>query len=292
MSEFAPSLWLRIGGIVGVSLAACAGVAPGRDDAALRSLIEAERAFAAMSVASGMRAAFAANFAADGIAFEPAPVDASRAFFSRPESPNAKLLTLDWTPAAAGIAASGDFGFTTGPFTLTDRASGRSLRTGVFFSVWRREGDRPWRVALDAGITTPAVLDPQTLTPSPILAHARADALRAPGEIAAIESRVVDARDYAAWFAADGRLHREDFVPMLGDVRVRTHLEPAAGTALTFAAHGGAAAPSGDLAYTYGALTATPPRPGAPESGYYAHLWTRDATGGWKLVVAVLMPAG
>jgi ketosteroid isomerase-like protein len=290
MNGLASSLWLGICGAVGVALAACAGVAPSRDDAALRSLVDAERAFAAMSVASGMRAAFAANFAVDGVAFEPAPVDASRAFFSRPEPPNAKPLTLDWAPAAAGIAASGDFGFTTGPFTLTDRASGRSLRTGVFFSVWKRDGAGPWRVALDAGITTPTLTDARALTPSPALAQARAEPQRARGEIAAIETRSVDAADYAAWFASDGRLHREGFAPMLGDARVRTHLAPAAGTALTFAAQGGGIAPSGDLAYTYGALAAMPQRPGAPESGYYVHLWAREATGGWKLVVAVVMP--
>ncbi len=283
-------MWLSISGAVVVALAACAAVAPSGDDAALHSLTEAERAFAAMSVASGIRAAFAANFAADGIAFEPAPVDASRAFFSRPEPANARPLMLDWAPAAAGVAASGDFGFTTGPFTLTDRASGRSLRNGVYFSVWKRDGGGPWRVALDLGITTRDSIAARTLAPSPALAHARANPLRAGGEIAAIESRAVDATDYAAWFAADGRLHREGFAPIVGSASVRAHLASSAGSALAFAAQGRAVASSGDLAYTYGALAAMPQRPEGLESGYYAHLWARDAAGAWKIVVAVLVP--
>jgi len=75
----------------------------------------------------------------NGIGLEPQPVDASRAFFSRPDPPNPKPLALDWSPAPAGIAASADFGFTTGPLTLTDRASGRSLRNRIHFPVWTCE---------------------------------------------------------------------------------------------------------------------------------------------------------
>jgi len=43
------------------------------DEAALGSLIDAELAFARMGLARGVREAFLANFADDGIVFEPAP---------------------------------------------------------------------------------------------------------------------------------------------------------------------------------------------------------------------------
>jgi ketosteroid isomerase-like protein len=284
---------LRNVAALGVAVAsACASVAPqGRDDA-LRSLVDAERAFAAMSVASGMRAAFAANFAADGIAFEPAPVDAAHAFFSRPEPPNARPLTLDWGPAAAGIAASADFGFTTGPFTLTDRTSGRSLRDGVYFSVWKREPGGAWRVALDAGIGTPSKQPPEALTPSPTLAARRGDAASGRAAIAAIEAQRPTGAQYAQWFADDGRLHRDGHAPVLGATAIRPHLAAAAGTTLAFAPHGSAIASSGDLAYTYGAFSTAPaPATDTLRSGYYAHLWARDATGEWRLVVAVLLPS-
>lgn len=278
---------LRVGlGALVVALAGCASVAPTDRETGLRSLVEAERAFAAMSAASGIRAAFSANFAPDGIAFEPAPVDAAHAFFSRPEPADAKPLALDWEPAAAGIAISGNLGFTTGPFTLTDRASGRSLRNGVFFSVWTRERDARWRVALDIGITTPTRLAPDAMRPSPSLAQTRADPANARSEIVAIETPRVDANAYATWFAADGRLHRDGIPPILGAEAIRTHLSTLPSSSLAFSPQGGAVASSGDLAYTYGAVQAS----GALPSGYYAHLWAREATGRWRLVVAVLLP--
>jgi ketosteroid isomerase-like protein len=263
----------------------CASVA-GDDGSALRSLVDAERAFAAMSLASGIRTAFAANFAADGIVFEPAPVDAPRAFFSRPEPPDAKPLVLEWQPAAAGISAAGDLGFTTGPSTLTDPASGRS-REAVYFSMWKRERAGPWRVALDIGIRTPARIAPAALEPSPTLAKTRADPARARPEIVSIEAREVDAREYASWFAADGRLHREGIAPFVGDAAVRAHLATLAGTTLAFTPQGGAVSSSGDLAYTYGTIAASGDLPG----GYYAHAWARDASGRWRLVAAVLLPS-
>jgi ketosteroid isomerase-like protein len=281
-------VWLRSTcGALGV--AACAGVAPVDRDAALASLVAAERAFAAMALASGIRPAFAANFAVNGIAFEPAPTEASRAFFSKPAPPDARPLVLAWEPAAAGVAASGHFGFTTGPSTLTDRDSGRSLREGVYFSVWTRDRNGPWRVALDAGTSAPARVEAASLAPPPRLAHARSDPAAARTAIEAIEARRVDAAGYAIWFAADGRLHRDGFAPFVGVASVRAHLSSLAPTTLAFAAQRTVVASSGDLAYTYGALTSTA---ASVPTGYYAHLWSRDIDGRWSLIVGVLLPAG
>ena len=47
---------------------------PDAEEVALGSLVDAELAFARMGVERGVRDAFLANFADDGIAFEPAPV--------------------------------------------------------------------------------------------------------------------------------------------------------------------------------------------------------------------------
>ena len=56
--------------VFALALAACATVPP---DSARRSLVEAERAFAAQAAERGIRASFLANFAPDGIGFDPAP---------------------------------------------------------------------------------------------------------------------------------------------------------------------------------------------------------------------------
>ena len=58
--------------------AACLAPAPiaahDPDEIALGSLVDAELAFAQMGLERGVRAAFLAHFADDGVVFEPAPV--------------------------------------------------------------------------------------------------------------------------------------------------------------------------------------------------------------------------
>src|SRR5512134_723819 len=62
----------------------------------LASLFAAERAFAQQSVREGMRAAFAANFAADGVVLWPAPVRLHDALAAQPAPADPKSFTLDW----------------------------------------------------------------------------------------------------------------------------------------------------------------------------------------------------
>ena len=87
-------------------------------EAALGSLVDAELAFARMGLARGVREAFLANFADDGIVFEPAPVKLREAWSRRPKPDDPLAVKLEWAPAQAGISRSHDMGYTTGPSTL------------------------------------------------------------------------------------------------------------------------------------------------------------------------------
>lgn len=54
---------------------------------------------------------------------------------------------LQWHPAFAGIARSGDLGFTTGPYFLRGRGY-----TGHYFTMWRREASGEWKWIFDGGV--------------------------------------------------------------------------------------------------------------------------------------------
>jgi len=69
------------------------------EEQALSSLIDAELAFARLGLEQGIRAAFLASFAPDGVAFEPAPVRLVEVWTARPAAPNPKALKLEWHPA-------------------------------------------------------------------------------------------------------------------------------------------------------------------------------------------------
>lgn len=68
------------------------------EEPAVASLVAAERAFAAMAVERGIRASFLAQFAADGLVFEPAPVRVHEAWTTRPAAADPLALKLSGRP--------------------------------------------------------------------------------------------------------------------------------------------------------------------------------------------------
>src|SRR3990172_2823380 len=77
-----------------------------------KSLVQAELAFAAMSVEKGRKAAFITFLSEDSILFRPGPVSGKKWFIEAPEAHG----LLSWRPVVAVVSASGDFGYTTGPW--------------------------------------------------------------------------------------------------------------------------------------------------------------------------------
>src|SRR6185436_17969434 len=76
------------------------------------AVVAAERAFAQRAHDEGVNAAFRASIAPDGVLFSPDPVPGP-AQLAKGENKKGPPF-LDWWPVYAGIARSGDLGFTTG----------------------------------------------------------------------------------------------------------------------------------------------------------------------------------
>jgi hypothetical protein len=104
-------------------------------------VVAAERAFAADGLEMGVQASFLKHSAPEGIIFGPEPVLAKAVF----GEPRPKGRALVWWPLWAGIARSGDLGFTTGPYT-TDGKPG-----GYYFTVWAKQPDGAWKWLFDGG---------------------------------------------------------------------------------------------------------------------------------------------
>ncbi len=63
-------------------------------------------------------------------------------------SMNDTTFTVDWSPQAGDVSASGDLGFTYGVYDLrTDT----ERQTGTYVTVWRKNKDGKWKYVLDAG---------------------------------------------------------------------------------------------------------------------------------------------
>src|SRR5215831_5419520 len=263
---------------------------------ALASLVDAERGFARTSVEQGMREAFLANLADDAVVFQPLPVNGPQVWKARPRSE----ATLMWEPAFAEVAASGDLGYTTGPWEFRPPATAKDTTRfyGHFISVWRREPNAAWKVALDLGAAheraEPGV-GSGAFTAGPAHGMPPKDDRRAAAtrELRAAEQSFAKAASEAGFAAAfsrhaasDVRFNRDGIVPAVGLAAARAAV--AADTARArWTPQGAGASRAGDLAYAYGVRERLTAAGAPPDTSVFLDVWRRDSAGNWRLVMAV-----
>lgn len=276
-----------VGPIVLAALAAgCVspGTAPPGDAAA--SLAAAESAFAAQSVREGMRAAFLAHFADDGVMVQGGWTNAIAHLAPRASPP----IVLDWRPAYVEVPASGELGLSTGPWKVSDPANpGEKPAYGQFVSVWRRAAGGPWKVEVDIGIAHPQpalwdeALRATTVegggTPPESIETAEAgfarEALRDGARAA-----------YGRHASATVRIYRSGASPVLG--RQAALASSAAGEGpFTWTAERIETARSGDFGYARGSY-AEASAPGVA-LGQYLRIW-RLESGAWRVALDVTAP--
>src|SRR5215212_5260081 len=101
--------------IAGLLIAlAVAVVAHGQS--ALQEMVKTEQAFSKMAEQKNTRDAFMTFIADDGLLFRPGAVNGKKWMIEHPVPPSDKKPLLAWQPSFAGMSASGDMGFTTGPW--------------------------------------------------------------------------------------------------------------------------------------------------------------------------------
>jgi len=281
-------------------LVGCAS-APVGPDPALEELFAAERGFAKDSTERGIRAAFLDHFAADGVDFRPGPGVMRERMLTRPAPADPLALLLDWSPQAGAISRAGDLGYTTGPFSLSNQRDAKApARYGYFLSVWRRENGI-WRVAVDAGVSTPAAPPPDSLgtrseIPNRGLAfpsagssgRGKAALLALERDAGSLDPDPAGGTSYFELLASSVRVLREGSYALVGVDAARRALA-ATGRRVVWTPAGAGASASDDLGFTYGRYVRFI---GSAEeaSGYYVHVWQRDDGGAWRIAADVQLP--
>jgi ketosteroid isomerase-like protein len=71
-------------------------------------------------------------------------------------------LSLTWAPVQAEMAASGDLGYTFGNYVLKakDKDGKPVVEYGKYATVWKKQKDGNWKVAMDMGNASPAPAKP------------------------------------------------------------------------------------------------------------------------------------
>jgi ketosteroid isomerase-like protein len=272
---------------------AAAAAPPLRVDlqAALDAMVAAENAFSSTSVEKGVTPAFLAFLADDAVLMRPLPVNGKKFLEGQPSPP----VTLIWRPVHAEIAASGDMGYSTGPYEVRPRDPRQPTGHGHFVSVWKKQADGAWKVVFDMGnayprpeagtakLSDPAVpIRAGNLKPSPPKVDVTFDRTRlleqdrafskeaaARGLVPACQLRLTEGV----------RLYRDGEVPVVGATAVRAALSTS--PALSWEPLGGDVSGAGDFGYTYGKIQY------GDKPATYFHIWRKQGNA-WRLLADVI----
>jgi len=270
----------------------------------LSAIFDAERAFAKRCGEVGIRASFTEFFADDGIAFYPQPVKYKEAVKDRPAPPNPLAFSLVWEPVYGDVSAAGDLGYDTGPSVFSDPANQNNPPSyGFFFSVWKKQADGTWKVALDIGTDTKTpytgsrdAKSARTISwkaSEKINVEAERTALL---EIEGAFSKISEAegltKAYKQHLNDEARLHRDGTTPLTTHDEIFAYLSKNSSTR-TWQTMFAEVSQSGDLGYTYGSYEskAASAQNTSTEKGFYARVWRKDQANMWKLVADVAKPA-
>jgi len=260
-----------------------------------RALVQMERDFAKAAATKGTRDAFLEFLAEDGILFQPGPINGKKFWTER--QPRKGLLS--WEPIFADVSRAGDLGYTTGPWEFRPNgADDKPVAFGQYFTIWKKQSDGSWKFVLDRGVgsekpfATKILLFP--LNDEDSTSSGKIDVERGRSALTKLEAEfsersvkkgALDAFDF--YFAADGRLLRENVAPSVGKNAVLNLVSARLGT-LSWQVTTADISASGDLGYTYGVFEF---KSGAapPERGSYVRVWKKQ-NGKWKVVMDIMSP--
>lgn len=272
-----------------------------REDSALTSLVEAERAFARTSLEIGTRAAFMKFFSDDAVVFRPGPVRYKEIMKDVPPPANPLETTLEWEPLFADVSASGDIGYTTGPSVWTDHSSDhRPPYYGYYFSVWKKQATGEWKVAFDVGTEQPGPYSGSRKFHAPAAVE-RKEPIPASGPeghlvgLMNVEREFLEAvqkdgaiKAFAQYAAGEARVYRETKTPIIGIDSIRNYFSSQPYLSQWNPMFCDVAL-SGDMGYVYGGYEVAVPKgsAAAPENGFYLRVWKLDGANVWKFVAEV-----
>jgi ketosteroid isomerase-like protein len=246
-------------------------------------VLNAERSFAAYSVQHGTKAAFLKFADSTGVVFEKGKaVNAIEAWNKRQARPG----VLNWYPIYGLLAASGDMGITTGPWTFQPGTINDSVvARGQFNTVWHKTPSGEWKFLLDMGISntpdfgtgvfqlrdekmsfTPGTLNELQAVEESLVQQTSDAALRAQAYTVAVSGQ-------AFLLNRNGRLPTTtiaDIAPLVSAMPAISYQQSQAGISR-----------SGDLGYVYGTTIIN------GKDDNYLRIWRRERKA-WKLALEVL----
>lgn len=245
------------------------------------NLARAEKNFAAYSVAHSTKEAFLAYIDSNSVMFENGtPVKALDFWNNREKKPG----VLNWRPQYMEISVSGDFGYTTGPWTFQNSLTDPVIARGQYATVWALNKKGEWKFLADLGIDNKEANDGREK-----IINAPKQTERYTGHqhpLANAESGFNDlfpdnrSKAYKVWLSKESILTRNGYLPAQDDTS-RKKIIGSTPAEIRFTTAGMGVSPAQDMGYTYGTATIS----GKAEN--YLRIWRREKNG-WRIALEVL----
>ncbi len=261
------------------------------DNRDLQAIVDSERGFANLARKENTRKAFLTYLSDDAVVFDEGPVNGKQRWQDRPVDDS----KLDWDPEFADVSASGDLGYTTGPWEYrAHRTEKNPSAHGHFISVWKKQPAGFFQNILDIGVNHPHDPESHPLKTAVIKAGVQRD-YQLSSTIMDIEKKYLEAvsrqgfKAHVQALSRDARLYRSGKLPMT----VPTVTRPVAereGASISYSPLQSGIAGSGDLGYVYGTAHWTETKQGKKQeiNANYARIWKFEADGTWRIVLEVV----
>jgi ketosteroid isomerase-like protein len=245
-------------------------------------LAKAERSFAAFAVSHGTKPAFLQFADSNGVMFDEGKAVNAVAYWNARDE---RQGILNWRPDYVEIAASHDFGFTTGPWTFQPKSLDDSITArGRFITVWQVTKKGEWKFLVDIGVNNTPALSDTILRKIEIT-----DPSVEPGDTSSLmeaeKKFITDAgrslkAAYSNSLSARTLITRNAMAPGKTDEEIITIVGKSPQSIQYNPINSGIAS-SGDLGYVYGTTMIE----GKTEN--YLHIWRKEKEG-WKIALEVL----
>lgn len=245
----------------------------------LDELIAAEKSFAMHSVLHGTKEAFLQFADSNATMFSKGePVNGYQFWQDREKRPG----VLNWRPRYAEIAASGDFGYTCGPWTFQSSTTADPVTAnGYFFTVWQKKASGEWKFILDVGTETGPKLDDSTTFTRQVETRKGVEISMLEAEADFIRLFKMDsARAYQLFFS-DTSIQAREGTGLIQTTKQEPPTNRDTEGMMIFSALGNGISASGDLGFVYGTALLN------GKKDAYLRIWRHEPKG-WKIALQLI----
>ncbi len=241
----------------------------------IEGLIQAEKNFAAYSVAHSTKEAFLQFIDSSSIMFDNGKPVKAIEFWNKKEKNQG---VLNWWPQYAEISASGDFGYTTGPWTFQQTKNDTIVARGQYTTVWHINGNGEWKFLVDLGVNNTPVVTDTTLDR---LNYRKLKRSSEKSMLIAEKELICQSKDsaiagYSKKMWGMSILNRNGMLLQTGRWKPET-FKPN----IQYTINGSGISSTGDLGYVYGTTVID------SKIDNYLRIWKNEKDG-WKIAVEVL----